>query len=505
MSASLTHDNTNGMTYRTGKPRRHVAHLVAIAGLALSASAVGAPNILVILADDMGTEVLSSYGLGSPTAVTPTLDRLASEGVRFERFWSQPTCTPSRAAALTGRYAHRTGVMAPLRHYWALLDSPVPEPPAHATTELYYSVLALEESGEAEVTQPPPPPLPDGRSRGLSTQELLLPQVLKSLPEPYATAAVGKWHLTDLVNGGVDHPNAVGFDYYSGSLFGLPASFFAWRHVENGRITAESGYIDRRVTQDAIRWIGEQGEAPWFLWLSFTNPHVPVHLPPRDLLHSEARDLEANFQGEERNQAYFLAQVEAMDTLIGQLLDSIPEEVLENTYVIFLSDNGTDKWVNPPAPRDPARVKITVYEGGINVPLIVTGPGISGGRVEQPLAHVVDLFATVLELAGADAAGVLPESLVIDSVSMAPYLFQADLPSRRSWVLSEGLMGGGAFGGTAIRDERYKLLVMPDREEFYDIEADPHELAPLSVETLSAAARSAYDRLKGQVDGFMPE
>ena len=194
-----------------------------------------------------------------------------------------------------------------------------------------------------------------------------------------------------------------------------------------------------------------------------------------------------------------------MDTLIGQLLDGIADEVLENTYVIFLGDNGTDKWVDPPAPRDPARVKVTVYEGGINVPLIVTGPGISGGRVERPLAHVVDLFATVLELAGADAAGVLPESLVIDSVSMAPHLFQADLPSRRSWVMSEGLMAGGTLGGTAIRDERYKLLVMPDREEFYDIEADPHELAPLSVETLSAAARSAYDRLKGRMDGVTPE
>ena len=80
--------------------------------------------------------------------MTPTLDRLAAEGVRFERFWSQPTCTPSRAAALSGRYAHRTGVMAPLRHYWALLDAPVPEQPAHASTELYYSVLALEKAAK---------------------------------------------------------------------------------------------------------------------------------------------------------------------------------------------------------------------------------------------------------------------------------------------------------------------------------------------------------------------
>ena len=180
----MTHDNTNRMIYRTKSPRRHIANLLAVAGLLLSASAGGAPNILIILADDMGTEVLSSYGFGNPTAVTPTLDRLAAEGVRFERFWAQPTCTPSRAAALTGRYAHRTGVAGPLRHYWALLDAPPPEPPAHATTELYYTPLELAESGEAEVMKPPPPPLPDGRSRGLSTQEIILPRALKSLPEP---------------------------------------------------------------------------------------------------------------------------------------------------------------------------------------------------------------------------------------------------------------------------------------------------------------------------------
>ncbi len=482
---------------------RLVARLVAVSGLLLAASAAGAPNFLVILADDMGTEVLSSYGFGNPTAVTPTLDRLAAEGVRFERFWAQPTCTPSRAAALTGRYAHRTGVAGPLRHYWALLDAPTPVPPVTATTELYYTPVELVESGEAEVMKAPPPPLPDGRSRGLSTQELLLPEVLKSLAEPYVTAAIGKWHLTDLVNGGVDHPNESGFDYYSGSFFGLPASFFAWRHVENGRLTAESGYHDRRLNEDAIRWIGEQGEAPWFLWLSYSNPHVPVHLPPRDLLNSEARNLEPNFEGEANNQAYFLAQVEAMDTLIGQLLDSIPADILDNTYVFFMGDNGTDKWADPPSPRDPARVKMTVYEGGINVPLIVTGPGISGGRVERPLAHIVDLFSTVLELAEADVDSVLPESLVIDSVSMAPYLFEEGRPSRRSWVLSEGRVG--SFVGTAIRDERYKLLVMGDREEFYDMEADPMELRPLDVQSLSGEARNSHDRLKPLIDNVVLE
>ena len=110
-----------------------------------------------------------------------------------------------------------------------------------------------------------------------------------------------------------------------------------------------------------------------------------------------------------------------MDTLIGQLLDSIPAGVLENTYVISQGDNGTDKWADLPAPRDPTRVKMTVYEGGINVPLIVTGSGISGGRVERPL-------------------------LAIDSVSMAPYLFEDGLPSVNLFLRVLTVMSALRYG-----------------------------------------------------------
>ena len=186
-----------------------------------------------------------------------------------------------------------------------------------------------------------------------------------------------------------------------------------------------------------------------------------------------------------------------MDTLIGRLLDSIPDETMQNTYVIFFGDNGTVEWDDPPAPRDRNRVKGTVYQGGIEVPLIVTGPGIAAGKVERPLAHAVDLFASILELGEIDPDEVLPDDLAIDSVSIADHLFRENLPSRRSWVLSEGTLG--SVVGTAIRDERYKLVVINEREEFYDLENDPNELSPLSLQGLSGAAGTAYATLTEQL------
>ena len=470
---------------------------LAIVWSVLPVTVTAAPNILVIIADDLGTESLASYGLGGPTAVTPTLDRLASEGVRFERFWSQHVCSPTRAAVLTGRYAFRTGVRSAIPAQWAAMDAPTPTPPAHATTELVYTPLGLV-GADTEALSPSPPLASNLRPRGPSTDELMLPQLLKAAPEPYATAAVGKWHLSDLVNGQLEHPNDSGFDHYSGVLFGGPSSYFAWRHLENGRLRAESGYYDTHITEDAIRWIDEQGDNPWFLWMSYSNPHTPVHLPPRELLHSAARDLPPNFDTEENNRAYFFAQVEAMDTLIGRLLDSIPDETMQNTYVIFFGDNGTVEWDDPPAPRDRDRVKGTVYQGGIEVPLIVTGPGIAAGKVERPLAHAVDLFATMLELGEIDPDEVLPDDLAIDSVSIADHLFRENLPSRRSWVLSEGTLGSEV--GTAIRGERYKLVVINEREEFYDLVDDPNELSPLSLQGLSGAAQTAYAALTEQLE-----
>jgi len=452
------------------------------------------PNILVLIGDDMGVETLSSYGIGTPTAVTPNLDRLAARGLRFERFWSQAACSPTRAAILTGRYGFRTGVVTPLYYGWSQMDpATVPQPsmPAGSSREIDFTPRAPVPDGVDATMGTLPPGFPT--PRGPANDELMLPAILKSLPANYATAAIGKWHLADFENGNLQHPNLAGFDYFSGTMYGSPKSYFAWRQVENGKLSAQTGYIDSRAIDDAKKWLGEQSENPWFVWLGFTSPHTPVHLPPRALLHSKAKGLDPDALTPANAQAYFLAQIEAMDTLIGELLDSMSQETLDNTWIFFLGDNGTARWDQPPAPRDPERVKMTVYEGGVAVPLIVAGPGIDAGGVRKPLAHVVDLFATIVELAGGTVADAVPGGTVIDSVSMVPYLSGANHNIGRDWVLTEITFGRIASRG--IRNERFKLIQRGGEFEFYDLEHDPQEHTALDLASLSPPHLDNYQAL----------
>ena len=227
--------------------------------------------------------------------------------------------------------------------------------------------------------------------------------------------------------------------------------------------------------------------------MSFTSPHTPAHLPPTDLLASDAGNLDPDALTIENTQPYFLAQIEAMDTLIGDLLDSMSSEVRDNTYIIFLGDNGTASWDQPPAPRDRRKVKMTVYEGGVVVPLIIAGPGIAGGRMEKPLAHAVDLFGTIIELAGGTIENSIPHDIIIDSHSLTPYLFET--PHRaRDWVLTEITFGRAPSRG--LRDERYKLVLKGDHEEFYDLQADPYEESALDPATLGRDALESLNKLR---------
>lgn len=460
------------------------------------------PNILVLIGDDMGVETLSSYGVGSVTAVTPNLDQLAVRGIRFERFWSQPACSPTRTAILTGRYGFRTGVVSPLFYAWGRMDptivpNPIKPPDAHKELDFMPSAPFPPDLDKTASMLPPDFPMP----RGPATSELMLPEILKSLPANYATAAIGKWHLADLNNGNLDHPNRAGFDYFSGTMYGSPKSYFAWRHVENGVLSAASGYVDSRAVEDAKQWIGYQSDKPWFVWLGFTSPHTPAHLPPRELLRSDARLLDPDAITHENTQPYFFAQIEAMDTLIGDLLQSMPQETIDNTYIIFVGDNGTATWDQPPAPRDPRRVKMTVYEGGVAVPLFIAGPKIESGQVRRPLAHAVDLFSTIIELAGGTVTEAVPEDITVDSVSMTPYLLGAEIESKRDWVMTE--ITFNRLPARAIRNERYKLILQRDREEFYDLENDPNELNALNLASLSGTELESYRTLGAQLNELL--
>jgi len=467
---------------------RKIIDLVLFTGLIIWGQQVmSAPNILLIIGDDMSVETLSSYGIGANPPKTAALDQLAKDGVQFRSFWSQPICSPTRATIMTGRYGFRTGIGWPVGGVAA--EPAIPARPAWA---------AFEDpvTGGGRATDPTVP------TPGLNSAEFTLPMALKANAElGYSTAAIGKWHLADVDNGWQDHPNQVGFDHYSGLIPGRTETYFAWQKVVNGEFEPGVGYTPVDKADDAIAWIAQQGDEPWFMWFAFNLPHTPLHLPPEENWQTDHDELDRNAISEEDSIAYFNSMIEAMDTQIGRVLASIEPEVRENTYVIFLGDNGTiGRWISPPF--DSARAKSTVFQGGVNVPLLVTGPGIDRGAESQALVNSTDLFFTIMEMAGIDPANTVPDEITTDSVSFFSTLSDADTPSPREWVYAD-VFGGGHSGvadaNYAIRDARYKLLRHEGLEQFYDLIDDPYENQDLLTRDLSSREQAAYQDLSERV------
>lgn len=443
------------------------------------------PNILLIIGDDLGVETLSSYGIGDTHPRTVALDEMARQGVRFSNFWSQPVCSPTRATMLTGRYGFRTGIGRPVNGD----EGESPEPPQKPSWAPYEAPGTGGGGNRAPTV-------------GLPSTEYTLPMAFRDNAElGYSSAAIGKWHLADSHNGWERHPIAVGFDAFSGSLVGSVTSFFAWNKVVNGQTIGTTKYPADDKVDDAIAWIDDQGDRPWFLWFSFNLPHTPVHLPPESLWQTDHSSLDPVADLAANPSPYFGAMIEAMDTAIGRLLDSLEPEVRENTYVIFLGDNGTDSDVVS-EPYEVGRAKGTVYQGGVHVPLIVTGPGVERGSTSQALVNSTDLFSTILEMAGIDVEATVPTDRTLDSVSFLPYLIDSDAESHREWIYADvfpGNFNGVEDADYALRNARYKFLRHRGNEEFYDLSEDPFELNDLLDGELSNVETSEYQSLRAQV------
>jgi arylsulfatase A-like enzyme len=378
------------------------ALLLAVAPVQAAAQAPSVrPNLLVVIADDLGVDRVGCYGHTRPDGSslaprTPHIDGLAADGVLFRNAWAHPGCSPSRAAAVTGRYPCRTGVGR--------------------------FIPTNRERGE-----------------GLRTDLFCLPDLL---PVGYRSAALGKWHLASTLRhstltGGVDHAVRCGFELHEGSEGNLgpsPRAYWDWvltrAHADpelpDERVPLRNAYATTRTTDDALRAIHAFGEEPWLIWVAYNAPHSPLHRPPGILQESGGDDLSTPL-GKGR------AMIEALDRDIGRLLAGIPEATAARTTVIFFGDNGTQKNLVEP-PFDPARSKATVYQGGVNVPLLVAGAGVAAearGRECAALVDLTDLLPTVAELLGVEA----PDGL--DGTSFAPYLAAPDAPSRRDWIYAE--------------------------------------------------------------------
>ncbi len=393
------------------------------------------PNILLIIADDMGKDATDGFSEGNIKPTTPTINCIKDTGVSFENCWVYPTCTPTRSSIITGKYGYRTGVK------WA---------------------------GDV-----------------MSTSETILQKyIAEETNNEYATAIIGKWHLSG--DGMIDNPENFGLDYYAGITGGGVQNYFSWPFTEDEVKTNETEYSSKKFIDLSIDWIEAQNKS-WFLWLAFNAPHTPFHVPPSEM-HSQG-ELEEYVDGMDP-MPYYMAAIEAMDYQIARLLDSLSEKDRDNTVIIFIGDNGTPNQVAQ-LPYTSMKAKGSLYQGGINTPLYITGKNVSrSGEVDNNLITSTDLFTTIAEIAGVSV------SELHDSRSFKPLLtstgehrdFQYSerkSPNQEDWAISNG---------------EYKLIINIDGdEEMYKLSADPYENENLLDSNLDQEAANAKILLENEL------
>lgn len=376
----------------------------------------GTPNILLIISDDQGLDASAQYSYSSELPNTPNLNTLANQGVVFDNVWATPACTTTRATLITGKYGHNSGVT-------------------------YVPAVLTDE------------------------HQILQAYIDAQVPTAnYQSAVFGKWHL----GGGTplaSHPNDVGINYYAGNLANL-ADYFEWELTVNGSTTTSNQYHTTQITNLAADWIAQQS-TPWFAWVAYSAPHSPFHLPPQELhnrtLSGTAADISSN------TREYYLAAIEAMDTEIGRLIDGLDDTVRENTLIIFLGDNGTPARVIDTSVYENDHAKGSLYQGGVAVPLFVSGVGVSRiGERESALVTVTDLFATIAQLAGSQISNIHDSYSFADSLTNSDAEFQPSIFTQFESASTTGI---------AIRNQNYKLIEYANGiRELFQVSSDFYEI-----------------------------
>ena len=421
------------------RPQAHVA-LTAVLGLAAcAATGQERPNILLIMADDLGW---GDVGYNGAEIRTPTLDRLAAEGIRLDRYYTHPSCTPTRTAFYSGKRAVTLGTIAPIAPW---------------------------------------------EDFGLPREERILPQYLKEAG--YTTWLVGKWHLghhyhdQHPLNRGYDHfygANGGEINYYTHALNRVPD----WER--NGEALDEEGYVTHLLRDEAIGLIeGYDGDAPYFMHLSFTAPHTPLQAP-EDSVQAYA-DI-ADF-----NRRRLAAMITEMDAAIGEVLAAVAlRPDADDTLIVFVSDNGGE--LRAGSVNEPLRGnKMSLYEGGIRVPALLHWPSrLEGGRTMEAIVTVYDWIPTLLSVAGhTDIA-----DSDLDGVDVWPTIHGSAEPQRdRPIVITSATPAGPRI---AVIDEGWKLIrslrPLPDTPgefsvELFNILDDPSESSDLAAGEAERTAR----------------
>ncbi|KAA6430314.1 arylsulfatase [Rufibacter glacialis] len=411
------------------------------------------PNIIFILADDMGYGDLGSYG--QTKIKTPHLDQLAAGGRRYTQFYAGSTvCAPSRAALMTGQHTGHTYIRG---------NGEVPLPPTEASLP-----ILLQKSG-------------------------------------YRTGMVGKWGLG--LKGTTGAPEKQGWDFFTGHLHHLEGHFqqadslWTLREGKSQRIAvAKDVYLNELFTQEALRFVDDQQKSPFFLYVSYTLPHAELRVPDRYLqpyLTAEGQSVFAPEKAHPAGQHYraqpfpkaaYAAMVTSIDDYVGQILRKLEERGLtENTLVIFTSDNGTH--VEGGRKMEDAMqvfqssgllrgVKRDLYEGGIRVPFLVSWKGhVKPGTTSTYLGAFWDILPTFAALAGA------PTPAGIDGLSFLPDLLGKKMKKQHEVLYWE--FGEGGFK-QAVRKGDWKAIRFykdgrPTRTELYRLDKDLGEKQDLAA------------------------
>src|SRR5438477_4021275 len=418
--------------------------------LSLAQTLPNHPNVVIILADDLGYGDVSFNGC--PDYLTPNIDSLATNGVRFPSgYVTHPFCSPSRAALLTGRYQQRFG------------HENQPEQDDNNT------IL------------------------GLPTGELVLPQMLK--PAGYVCGTIGKWHLGTAQN---LRPNQRGFDEFFGFLTGESPYNPPVPVFRNNTSVTESAYLTDAFTREAVSFINRHATQPFFLFLSYSAPHSPYQATQSYL------NRVSNISDPARQT--YAAMIIAMDDGIGQVLQTLQtHNLLNNTLIFFLSDNGA---VSADFTRnDPLRgAKFDVLEGGIRVPFVVqwTGRLPTNCVYDQPVS-ALDIVPTVASVAGVS----LPTDRPYDGLNILPYLIsQQAIPSRTLFWRWFGLGANGPWGSLdtiyAARSGSLKLVryrALTGGPQLYNLDTDIGETRDLSLSSPGNvdSLQRAYDQWNTQL------
>lgn len=395
--------------------------LVAVVSLMMSrVAAAKQPHIVYFMTDDQGWADVGYHGAEFPT---PTMDKMAKEGVELDQFYAQPVCAPTRGCMLTGRYAHRIGLQDGVIKPW--------------------------------------------NPAGLGLDERTLADALKGVG--YKTAILGKWHLGFSEEAYM--PNARGFDHQYGILCGALDHFtkirdgaYDWRR--NGETVYEEGHITDLIRDEAVRLIQENDdETPMFLYVAFTAPHVPF-----DALPDEVEKLSYIKSNSRRNYAAMITHV---DRVMQEIMDAMAARGwADDTLYVFHSDNGGQiKLVADNGPLNGG--KGSVWDGGVRVPASLYWPGVlpKGKVIDEPL-HVVDMYPTLVNLAG----GSLEQERPVDGFDLWPVILTDSTRGAGEPIV----WAGTRKQKQAIRRGPWKLVLAGEQPFLSNLEQDEGEQTNLA-------------------------